>query len=159
MPDINIKQIIHEELNILVDLFYFMEKLKNGILNNEDVKSLNYHLSKISEKALELSKLEKQRIRIFEETSKMYNLKNTLNAFIDFFSKTDREVSDELKKMAEILLDISSTNETLKELLKTKLEYNDILIKLYKEPNNIPVYNKNGGYRNLIPNSGANWQG
>ncbi|KAF2956414.1 hypothetical protein [Marinitoga sp. 38H-ov] len=160
MSDINIKQIIHEELNILVDLFYYMEKLKDGIVNNEKVNTLNIYVSKISENALVLSKTEKQRIDLFEKFSMENNIKNNFNSFIEYFSDKDIEVVNSLKLLSEKLIDISTINNTLKELLKARIEYNDILIKLYMEPkNNLPVYNKNGVYNNSLNQSKTNWQG
>ncbi|WP_129408912.1 flagellar export chaperone FlgN [Marinitoga lauensis] len=160
MPDINIKTIIHEELNTLVDLFYFMEKLKNGILNNDDVKSLNFIVSRISENALRLSRIEKKRITIFEKIAIENKIKNTLNDFIEYFSSKNDEIVNSLKELAEKLVEISSLNNVLKDLLKTKIEYNDLLIKLYIEPkNSVPVYNKNGLYNKTMKQGKASWQG
>ncbi|MBM7559609.1 flagellar export chaperone FlgN [Marinitoga litoralis] len=158
MSDINI--IIHEEINILVDLFYYMEKLKNGILNNEEINILNVYVSKISENALNLSKKEKQRIEIFEKIALEKNIKNNLNSFIEYFSDKDYELVQNLKSLSEKLMDISSLNNVLKDLLKARIEYNDILIRLFIEPkNNVPVYNKNGVYNNSVNQSKTNWQG
>ncbi|SHE63470.1 FlgN protein [Marinitoga hydrogenitolerans DSM 16785] len=160
MSDIDIKKIVHEELNILVDLFYYMEKLKNGILNNDEIKSLNFVVSKISENALNLSKIEKQRIEIFNNFASQMALKNTLKDFIKYFDKKDKEIAKILKEISEKLMDISSLNSTLKELLKARIEYNDILIKLFMgSENTVPVYNKNGIYNKTIDQSKANWQG
>ncbi|WGS64234.1 flagellar export chaperone FlgN [Marinitoga aeolica] len=160
MPDINIKSIIHEELNILVDLFYFMEKLRKGILNSDDVKSLNFVVSKISENALKLSRIEKQRIELFEKIAIESKIKNTLKDFIKYFSSVDNEFVDMLRELEKKLVEVSSLNNILKDLLKAKLEYNDILIKLFIEPkNNVPVYNKNGLYNKPIEQGKTNWRG
>lgn len=160
MPDINIKPIIHEEMNILVDLFYYLEKLKDAILNNDEVTSLNSLVSKVSEGALKLSKIEKERMKLFEKISKEKRIKNNLSDFVDLFENEDPEISDMLKKLADKLVDVSAVNNVLKDLLKAKLEYNDILIKLFMEPKtNVPVYNKTGIKNKPIEQSKINWQG
>lgn len=161
MPDINIiKQLIHEELSILVDLFYSMNNLKEFVLNNADIKDINNSVSKISENALKLAKIEKKRVEHFEQISKKENIKNSINSFYEYFSNVDLEVADLLKKMSDKFIDINSLSSTLKDLLKVKVEYNDILIKLFMEPkNNVPVYGKNGLYSKPVNQGKANWQG
>ncbi|GAB6188792.1 hypothetical protein JCM30566_05310 [Marinitoga arctica] len=160
MPDINIKQIIHEELSILVDLFYYLEKLKNAILNNDEIASLNSFISKISENALKLSKIEKERIEIFKDISERKNIKNNLEDFINLFKNEDPELYKMLRELSSKFVDVSSMNKVLRDLLKAKLEYNDILIKLFMEPkNNVPVYNRTGIKKQSTDQSKINWQG
>ncbi|AEX86175.1 FlgN protein [Marinitoga piezophila KA3] len=157
--DIDIKKIIHEELSILVDIFYYMESLKDKILKSEKIEKLNRDISQISKLALQLSKVEKERILLFDNFAKEKGIKDSLDDFIEYF-KEDNEMTDILLDLKDKLVDVSTISEVLKELLKAKMEYNDILIKLFMEPAKpAPTYNKNGIYKNVGQSNKINWQG